>query len=312
MLILQNVRTDTNCKVSPGGSSLTLVKYISAFGERKRAAIAPPWGCDRTTTYQQPENNMTVPAQKLSAGNGTLADRHCCCKAIGTVSPISEFCEEIVRFFELVGFVIVNTPEIETEFNNFTVLNTPAQHPSRSGGDTFYLDLCDPNGNALLLRTHLTAAQRHFHDKNSPPFKFLTIGKVYRPDDDNYHLPMFHQVEGLWVDRQTTISNLKDLYLMFLTTMFSNMSLYSRFRTSYFPFTEPSIELDIMSSSSSGWLEVSGGGLVHPTVLSNLGIIDQQLRGIAFGIGIERLLMVKHRTTNIRSLIAGSPDQNTK
>jgi len=231
---------------------------------------------------------------------------------IGHAHILTQTIDEICAIFERLGFGIQDGPEIETEFNNFTALNIPADHPSRDGFDTFYLKQSDPDDkkNNLLLRSHTSPAQIRIMKENKPPLAVVVPGKVYRPDAvDASHSFMFHQIEGLLVDRDVKFSDLKGLLTEFLKQLFGE-KIKMRFRPHFFPFTEPSAEVDISCyicngkgcsvCGRKGWLEIMGCGTVHPKVFEAVGYKKGKYTGLAFGLGVERLAMLKHGITDIR------------
>lgn len=214
-------------------------------------------------------------------------------KDAGGLHPISRSRARISEFFEAAGFGIVEGPEIEDELHNFTALNIPETHPARASHDTFYFN------DDLLLRTHTSNVQiREMQAKNTP-IRIIAPGRVYRCDSDQTHTPMFHQVEGLWIDKNVNFANLKALLQLFLQDFFEQ-NLKLRFRPSFFPFTEPSAEVDVWFNNR--WLEVLGCGMVHPNVLKNVNINPEEYQGFAFGMGIERLTMVRYGITDLRTL----------
>lgn len=221
----------------------------------------------------------------------------------GAIHPLTQSRREIEKIFSLMGFEIASGPEIENDWFNFTALNNPKDHPARSMQDTFYLEDLDNNGDNYLLRTHTSPVQVRFASCNKPPFRVISPGKTYRVDSDATHSPMFHQIEGLWLDRNVTFRDLKGLYIDFLKVYFDNTEINVRFRPSYFPFTEPSAEVDLMFSKgqlSGKWLEVAGAGMVHPKVISNFKLDPNEFRGFAFGMGLERLTMLKYGIGDLR------------
>jgi len=230
----------------------------------------------------------------------------------GHAHILTQTIDEICAIFERLGFGIQDGPEIETEFNNFTALNIPADHPSRDGFDTFYLKQPDPDDKKvnLLLRSHTSPAQIRIMKENKPPLAVVVPGKVYRPDAvDASHSFMFHQIEGLLVDRDIKFSDLKGLITVFLKHLFG-AKIKMRFRPHFFPFTEPSAEVDISCYICSGkgcsvcgrkgWLEIMGCGIIHPKVFEAVGYPKGKYTGLAFGLGIERLAMLKHGIGDIR------------
>ncbi len=209
----------------------------------------------------------------------------------GSLHPITQTIERIESLFSQMGFEVVEGPEVEDDFHNFEALNIPAHHPARAMHDTFYFD------ENTLLRTHTSSVQIRFMKEHKPPVRFIAPGRVYRHDSDMTHTPMFHQVEGLMIDEGINFAELKGLMINFLEHFFEK-KLEIRFRPSYFPFTEPSAEVDIMSEN--GWLEVLGCGMVHPKVLANVGVDSEKYNGIAFGMGVERLAMLRHGIDDLR------------
>lgn len=231
---------------------------------------------------------------------------------VGHAHLLTQTINEICAIFEQLGFVVKDGPEVETEFNNFTALNIPADHPSRDGFDTFYLEAPDPdNKNAyLLLRSHTSPAQIRILKENKPPLAVVVPGKVYRPDAvDASHSFMFHQIEGLFVDTHVKFSDLKGLLTVFLKRLFGE-SIEMRFRPHFFPFTEPSAEVDISCyicngkgcsvCGRKGWLEIMGCGMVHPKVFEAVQYPEGKYTGLAFGLGVERLAMLKYGIHDIR------------
>ena len=215
----------------------------------------------------------------------------------GGLHPVTLALQRIEQLFSHLGFEIVEGPEIEDDFHNFEALNIPAHHPARAMHDTFYF----PNG--TLLRTHTSPVQVRVMLERAPPLRIIAPGRVYRCDYDQTHSPMFHQVEGLLIDETATMADLKGLLHDFLRAFFAQEDLQIRFRPSYFPFTEPSAEVDIKLPSEhglSGWLEVLGCGMVHPKVLSNAHIDPEKHQGFAFGLGVERLAMLRYGINDLR------------
>ena len=210
----------------------------------------------------------------------------------GSHHPISLVIRKIENIFLKYGFDIQDGPEIETEHYNFESLNILENHPARDMHDTFYLN------NKLLLRTHTSSVQIHAMENSTAPFRVLAPGRVYRCDSDPTHSPMFHQIEGLCVDTDITFSNLKWILNNFIREFFESKSIKTRFRPSYFPFTEPSAEMDIMFDNK--WLEVLGCGMVHPNVLKNVNIDPKKYSGFAFGLGIERFAMLAYQIKDLR------------
>ena len=221
----------------------------------------------------------------------------------GKIHPISQTIYKVIDIFGSMGFSVRSGPDIETDFNNFTALNIPDHHPAREMQDTFYIE-------DKVLRTHTSPVQVRTMLESTPPIRIIVPGRTYRSDSDSTHTPMFHQVEGLLIDNSSTMAHLKGCLIDFLKDFFEINDLKYRFRPSYFPFTEPSAEMDIAYSKinnvlkfgeGNDWLEILGCGMVNPVVLENCKIDSSKYQGFAFGMGIERLSMLKYGITDIRS-----------
>ena len=210
----------------------------------------------------------------------------------GSLHPISLTMNRVESIFHSIGFDLATGPEIEDDYHNFTALNIPESHPARAMHDTFYI-----NKNHVL-RTHTSPVQVRYMNDNKPPLKVISPGRVYRVDSDATHSPMFHQVEGFWVDKNVNFANLKCVVQDFLQKFFEDNDLTIRFRPSFFPFTEPSAEIDM--SWNGGWLEIGGCGMVHPKVLNQVNINTEEFQGFAFGLGVERLTMLKYNIDDLR------------
>ena len=219
----------------------------------------------------------------------------------GSLHPINQTKDYLLNLLQKLGFTEVQGPEVETEKFNFDMLNIKESHPARQMHDTFYL-----NNKTFLLRTHTSPIQIRTLLDNNPPLAISSAGKVYRKDDDATHLPMFHQVEGIYVDTHVTFANLKDLIHKILNSLFGD-NIEIRFRPSYFPFTEPSAEVDILSENEK-WLEILGCGIVNPIVLENCGIDSKKYSGFAFGLGVERIAMLKYGVNDIRDFYKSNLD----
>ena len=239
--------------------------------------------------YEHEKIDVTMPAKKIQAGN---------------LHPITQMRNQLIDVFAGMGFEVVETKEIENDYYNFTALNTPQDHPARDMQDTFYLS---PE---FLLATQTSAAQIHTMEKKKPPIKMIAApGKVFRSDDDATHSPMFHQLEGLVVDKKITVCDLKGMLDVFVQKIYGE-STTTRLRPSYFPFTEPSVEVDVSCfecggkgcklCKGTGWIEILGAGIVNKKVLENCGIDSDEYSGLAFGIGIERAAMLKYGINNIK------------
>ena len=222
-------------------------------------------------------------------------------KNSGSLHPINQTKDYLLDLLSKIGFTEVNGPEIETEEFNFDMLNIRKSHPARQMHDTFYVE-----NKSSVLRTHTSPVQIRSMLKSKPPLAFSSAGKVYRKDDDATHLPMFHQVEGIYIDEGVTFANLKDIINSILHDLFGS-SVEIRFRPSYFPFTEPSAEVDILSSNGV-WLEILGCGIVNPIVLKNCNIDSKRFSGLAFGLGVERIAMLKYGVSDIREFYKSNLD----
>ncbi len=240
--------------------------------------------------YASEKIDVTMPSKKMQAGN---------------LHPITQMRNQLIDVFAGMGFEIFEGTEIENDYYNFTALNTPKDHPARDMQDTFYLS---PE---FLLRTQTSAGQIHVMEKQKPPIKILSPGRVFRSDDDATHSPMFHQMEGLVVDKKITLCDLKGMLDMFVQKIYGENTT-TRLRPSYFPFTEPSVEVDVSCfecggqgcklCKGTGWIEILGAGIVNKKVLENCGIDSEEYSGLAFGIGIERTAMLKYGVNNIKHL----------
>ena len=225
---------------------------------------------------------------------------------IGKVHPVSQVIDEISCIFSEIGFSVEEGPDVENEYNNFTALNTPENHPAKDMHDTFYLD----KEMKTLLRTHTSPVQVRTMLKGKPPFKIIAPGRTYRSDSDQTHTPMFHQLEGLHIDKDINMGHLKGCLNYFIKEFFEVEKIKMRFRPSHFPFTEPSAEVDIgyriennkiIIGEGDKWLEILGCGMVHPNVLKNCKVDPNKFQGFAFGIGIDRLAMLKYGINDLRS-----------
>ena len=227
-------------------------------------------------------------------------------KLPGGIHPVIRTWERVEQIFRSIGFDVASGPEIENDWTNFTALNSPPDHPARSMQDTFYVDMNGSDGQPLLLRTHTSPMQVRYArmHKDHPPIKVIAPGRTYRVDSDATHSPMFHQVEGLWIDEHISFADLKGVYTDFLRKFFERDDIQVRFRPSYFPFTEPSAEID-MAFGNGRWLEISGSGQVHPNVLRNMGLDPERYIGFAFGSGLERLTMLRYGINDLRLFFEG-------
>jgi len=272
-------------KKSAGAAYNAARQQIEAALEARRAALAQARLATRLTEQAL---DVTLPGR----GRGR-----------GGVHPVIRTWQRIEEIWRSIGFDVADGPEIETDWFNFTALNSPENHPSRSMQDTFYVDMKDAAGLPLVLRTHTSPMQVRYARMHKPPIKVIAPGRTYRVDSDATHSPMFHQVEGLWIDTDISFADLKGVYTEFLRRFFENDELEVRFRPSFFPFTEPSAEIDMKLKGK--WLEISGSGQVHPAVVRNFGLDPERYIGFAFGSGLERLTMLRHGIEDLRLFYDG-------
>jgi len=260
-------------------------QQIEAALEARRAALAEARLAARLTGQAL---DVTLPGR----GRGR-----------GGIHPVIRTWQRVEEIWRSIGFEVADGPEIETDWFNFTALNSPENHPSRSMQDTFYVELEDAKGLPLVLRTHTSPMQVRYARMHKPPIKVIALGRTYRVDSDATHSPMFHQVEGLWIDSHISFADLKGVYTEFLRRFFENDALELRFRPSFFPFTEPSAEIDMKLKGK--WLEISGAGQVHPGVVRNFGLDPERYIGFAFGSGLERLTMLRYGIDDLRLFFEG-------
>ncbi len=298
------------------GSVTELMKGLAALSVDEKKSR----GAEINVTKQQIEAALQARRQALAdaelnarlsaeALDITLPGRK---SETGVIHPVSRTWMRIEEIFRSIGFDVADGPEIETDWYNFTALNNPENHPARSMQDTFYVDMQDEDGRPLCLRTHTSPmqvryarmhAERYRGVQAAPPIKVIAPGRTYRVDSDATHSPMFHQFEGLWIDENVSLADLKNVYQQFLVQFFETDKLNVRFRPSYFPFTEPSAEIDVMfeeGALAGKWLEVSGSGQVHPNVVRHFGLDPEVHVGFAFGSGIERLAMLRYGVNDLR------------
>jgi len=233
----------------------------------------------------------------------------------GTVHPVSQVMDELAEIFADLGFAVATGPEIEDDWHNFTALNIPETHPARAMHDTFYFPDGDAGEKRMLLRTHTSPVQIRTMLQQKPPIRIIAPGRTYRSDSDATHTPMFHQVEGLVIDKGITLGHLKWTLETFLKAFFERDDIVLRLRPSYFPFTEPSAEVDVgytiekgkrvIGGSGGGWMEVLGSGMVHPKVIAACGLDPEEWQGFAFGCGIDRLAMLKYGMDDLRPFFDG-------
>lgn len=280
------------------GQAVNAVKVAVADAlEAKRETLAREATAARLASERA---DVTLPVRE-----GPLAE--------GRVHPVSQVTDEITEIFADLGFSIAEGPDIETDFNNFTALNIPPEHPARQDHDTFYFAE-GPDGTRPVLRTHTSPVQIRTMLSNTPPLRFIAPGRVYRCDSDQTHTPMFHQVEGLVIDEETHLGHLKWVLEEFCQAFFEVPEVKMRFRASHFPFTEPSMEVDIgyakvgdeiRIGEGDQWLEILGCGMVHPNVLKAVNLDPKKYQGFAFGVGIDRLTMLKYGMPDLRAFFAG-------
>lgn len=279
------------------GELTELLKSVSQLSPEERPTLGKKINEAKNTVHSLIETKSRVLAEKaleaeLSAAkiDITLRGRF---DDLGTVHPINQICERVTELFTSLGFSVAEGPEIEDDYHNFAALNIPADHPARAMQDTFYFS------DNRVLRTHTSPVQIREMEKSGVPIRLIALGRVYRRDLDQTHTPMFHQLEGLVVEKNCTFSDLKGLLKQFLSRLFER-EVQLRFRPSYFPFTEPSAEVDIYQPESERWLEVLGCGMVHPNVLRNVGVNPEEYTGFAFGIGLDRLAMLRYGVKDLR------------
>jgi phenylalanyl-tRNA synthetase alpha chain len=285
------------------GKKGELTQQLKSLGKLS-AEERPAAGAKINEAKQQVQDAITVKRTMMAANalskqlavegiDVTLPGRG---QDIGGLHPVTMTIERIQNFFAQIGFSVAQGPEIEDDYHNFEALNIPAHHPARAMHDTFYF------GDGTLLRTHTSGVQVRTMEKQQPPIRIICPGRVYRCDSDQTHSPMFHQIEGLLVDDNISFADLKGILHNFLNVFFER-DLQVRFRPSYFPFTEPSIEVDIGYQGEDGeqkWLEVLGCGMVHPKVFEHSGIDTEKYTGFAFGMGVERLAMLRYGVKDLR------------
>ena len=279
------------------GALTELQKSLGKLSPAERPAM----GARFNAAKEQIETALTAQREKIQSArldaqlaaealDVTLAGRGI---HAGGLHPVTRTLERIEALFRSIGFEVADGPEIETDYYNFTALNQPENHPARSMHDTFYVD-----DGKHLLRTHTSPIQIRYMETHKPPVKIIAPGRVYRVDSDATHSPMFHQIEGLWIDTHVSFADLKGVVVDFLRRFFERDDLKVRFRPSFFPFTEPSAEIDM--SFGDGWLELGGCGMVHPNVLRNVNIDSEKYQGFAFGLGPDRLAMLRYGVNDLR------------
>jgi phenylalanyl-tRNA synthetase alpha chain len=276
---------------------------IHALRERVTSALA-----DRKSALENAELERKLGTERVDLSLPAAES------VSGTVHPVSQVMDELAEIFADMGFAVAEGPEIETQWYNFTALNMPENHPARAMQDTFYLEPREGETEARVLRTHTSPVQIRSMEANGAPIRVIAPGRVYRSDSDATHTPMFHQVEGLVIDRAITLGHLKWTLETFLKAFFERDDVVLRMRPSYFPFTEPSAEVDVgwsiekgrrVVGGQEGWMEVLGSGMVHPRVIANCGLDPEEWQGFAFGCGIDRLAMLKYGMDDLRAFFDG-------
>jgi len=304
---LQNIKTEYFGK---NGQITLQFKILGSLDSEKRKEFASNLNkIKEDLAYQLEQKNLEIETSEINDKlknekvDVTLPVRP---YRKGKIHPVSQVIDEISSIFSEIGFSVAEGPDVETEYNNFTALNTPEEHPARDMHDTFYLE----ENKKLLLRTHTSPVQIRTMISSKPPFKIIVPGRTYRCDSDQTHAPMFHQLEGLHIDKGITMGHLKGCLDYFIKEFFEVKNVKMRFRPSHFPFTEPSAEVDIEYRIEKGkiiigegdkWLEVLGCGMVHPNVLKKVKIDTKKYQGFAFGIGIDRLAMLKYGINDLRA-----------
>ncbi len=303
------------------GELTVLLKRLGSLAPQERRRAGEALNAAKTRIEQALERRRAEIAEAAmrarlgaEALDVTLPGR---AAARGGIHPVIRTWQRVERIFRSIGFEVADGPEIETDWYNFTALNNPENHPARSMQDTFYVDLKDAQGLPLVLRTHTSPMQvryariwveRHRASGRMPPIKVIAPGRTYRVDSDATHSPMFHQVEGLWIGEDVSFADLKAVYTDFVRRFFEPETVEVRFRPSYFPFTEPSAEIDLRFASGpleGRWLEVSGAGQVHPQVVRHFGLDPERWMGFAFGSGLERLTMLRYGIDDLRLFFDG-------
>ncbi len=269
-----------------------LGQKINYVRERIQTAID-----EQTQVTQQAELALRFESEKLDL---TVPARP---RVSGSIHPITQCMEELIQVFAKYGFDIKDGPSIEDDWYNFTALNIDENHPARQMHDTFYLKRTDDK--TKLLRTHTSPIQVRTMQNEKPPYRFIAPGRTYRSDSDLTHTPMFHQIEGLVIDKNIHMGHLKYVIIDFIRSFFERSDIEVQFRPSFFPFTEPSAEVDIRMNKNDKWLEVLGCGMVHPNVLKNVGVDPEEYQGFAFGLGVERFAMLKYGIRDLRQFFEG-------
>jgi phenylalanyl-tRNA synthetase alpha chain len=303
------------------GEVTALLKTLGAMSAEQRLAEAPRIQALREmVTTAIAERKAALEAEALAtrlAAERVDLSLPAPAAPRGSVHPVSQVMDELAEIFADLGFAVATGPEIEDDWHNFTALNIPETHPARAMHDTFYFPDRDEEGRRMLLRTHTSPVQIRTMMTSAPPIRVIAPGRTYRSDSDATHTPMFHQVEGLVIDRAITLGHLKWTLETFVKAFFERDDIVLRLRPSYFPFTEPSAEVDvgytrdkagrrvIGGAEPNGWLEILGSGMVHPKVIAACGLDPDEWQGFAFGCGIDRLAMLKYGMGDLRAFFDG-------
>ena len=314
--VLEGVRVGA---LGKSGSVTALLKTLGGLSPDERQVAGPRFNGLREAVAsalaaRKAELDSAVLNAKLAAERQDMT-LPAAPPPMGTIHPVSQVMDELAEIFADMGFSVATGPEIEDDWHNFTALNIPEWHPARAMHDTFYFPQNPPGTAKKLLRTHTSPVQIRTMMNQTPPIRIIAPGRVYRSDSDATHTPMFHQVEGLVIDRGTTLANLRWTLETFIKAFFGVDDVTLRFRPSYFPFTEPSVEVDVGYSSKTNrpasgsdvdrWLEVLGSGMVHRRVIEACGLDPEEWQGFAFGCGIDRLAMLKYGMTDLRAFFDG-------
>ena len=314
-IALENVRVRT---LGKQGSVTALLKTLGQMTPDERQARAPAIQALRTSVAD------AIVARKAALDAAALDARLVAERldmtlpvtwgAQGSVHPVSQVLDELAEIFADLGFAVATGPEIEDDWHNFSALNIPETHPARAMHDTFYFPDRDEQGRRMLLRTHTSPVQIRTMTGRAPPIRVIAPGRVYRSDSDATHTPMFHQIEGLAIDRGLHLGHLRWTLETFLKAYFERDDIVLRLRPSYFPFTEPSVEVDVgytidkgrrVIGGADGWMEVLGSGMVHPKVIAACGLDPEEWQGFAFGTGVDRLAMLKYGMDDLRAFFDG-------
>ena len=307
--LIERARSDFAACADPAALENAKATYLGKAGAitEQLKALSKLGASERPAAGARINHAKAVIEQELETRRAALADAKLADKlatdaldvslpgrgrGVGGLHPITRTVQRIEALFRSMGFEVADGPEIEDDFHNFTALNTPENHPARSMHDTFYVE------GGMVLRTHTSPIQVRYMETHAPPIKIIAPGRVYRVDSDATHSPMFHQVEGLWIGENVSFADLKAVFTDFLRRFFERDDLRVRFRPSFFPFTEPSAEIDM--GFGDGWLELSGAGQVHPDVLRAVGIDPERYQGFAFGMGPDRLAMLRYGVDDLR------------